>query len=57
MKNLSRGQKKIFFWSIDEKKFFLLKMNLEDEKMNFPPFSKKKKFLSWHMKNLSRGEY
>ena len=43
--------------SIDEKKFILLKKTLKDEKMNFPPFSKKKKFLSWHMKNLSRGEY
>ena len=30
--------------SIDGKKFFLLKMNLEDEKMNFPPFLKKKNF-------------
>ena len=25
-------------------------MNLEYEKMDFPPFSKKKNFLSWHMK-------
>ena len=30
--------------SIDQKKFFLLEINLEDEKMDFPPFSKKKNF-------------
>ena len=29
-------------------------MTLKDEKMDFPPFSKKKKFLSWHIKNQSR---
>ena len=29
---------------IDKKKFFLLEMNLEGEKMDFPPFLKKNKF-------------
>ena len=43
--------------SIDKKKFFLLKMNLEDEKMNFPPFSKKKKFLRLAHEKSVKGEY
>ena len=30
--------------SIDKKNFFLLEMNIEDEKMDFPLFLKKKKF-------------
>ena len=30
-------------------------MNLEDEKMDFPPFSKKKKFLRLAHENQSRG--
>ena len=38
-----------------QKKFFLLQMNLEDEKMDFPPFSKKKKFLRLSHENQSRG--
>ena len=29
-------------------------MNLEDEKMDFPSFSKKKNFEGWHMK-ISQG--
>ena len=37
-----------------QKKFFLLQMNLEDEKMDFPPFLKKKKFLRLAHENQSR---
>ena len=39
--------------SIDGKKFFLIKMTLKDEKMDFPPFSKKKKnFKLAHKKSV-----
>ena len=50
------SKKKIFkvMAVLTKKNFFLLK-SLKDEKMNFPPFSKIKNFLSWHIKNQSRG--
>ena len=41
--------------SIDKKNFFLLEMNIEDEKMDFPPFSKKKKIFKLAHENPSRG--
>ena len=41
--------------SIDTKIFFLLEMNIEDEKMDFPLFLKKKNFLRLAHESPSRG--